>query len=49
MEGVWPEFDNQRMLIRAFKAADIDGSELIELNEFRKMLKLVQTPYTSPD
>eukprot|EP00035_Acanthoeca_spectabilis_P019946 m.430375 g.430375 ORF g.430375 m.430375 type:complete len:368 (+) comp17153_c0_seq1:1764-2867(+) len=41
MEETWPEFDSQRMLIRAHSAADSDGSGWITFPEFRKMLKYV--------
>lgn len=41
MRDVWPQYDKQRMLIRAFHAADTDGSELITRGEFKKLLKYI--------
>eukprot|EP00035_Acanthoeca_spectabilis_P021610 m.439150 g.439150 ORF g.439150 m.439150 type:complete len:428 (+) comp18342_c0_seq1:2273-3556(+) len=41
MKDVWPEFNRQRMLIRAHSAADGDGSGYITRNEFLKFLKYI--------
>eukprot|EP00037_Helgoeca_nana_P019874 m.195400 g.195400 ORF g.195400 m.195400 type:complete len:363 (+) comp25034_c1_seq12:4192-5280(+) len=41
MQETWPEFDAQRMLIRAHSAADTDGTGFITFIEFRKFLKYV--------
>eukprot|EP01047_Picozoa_sp_COSAG01_P021514 COSAG01_NODE_1250_length_11058_cov_35.299845_4_plen_428_part_00 len=38
---LWPQFNNKKALLRAFAAADVDGSGYITRKEFRLLLKYI--------
>eukprot|EP01046_Picozoa_sp_COSAG06_P092396 COSAG06_NODE_38624_length_421_cov_1.118012_1_plen_78_part_01 len=38
---IWPHFNHKRALMRAYKAADLNGDGLIKRREFRLLLNYV--------